>query len=234
VAALARTVLATFVALSLATLADVRTGAAPEPEADGAARPRAELARGRMLVASDGLLDPNFRETVVLLLEHDPALGVVINRPTVVKLADALPEVTELAERSDTVFLGGPVARDRMVILVRTPTAPAESTPVLDDVFATARLDVLRELASSSSATDRFRAYAGFAGWAPQQLEAEVARGDWLVVAGDAGSVFDARPGEVWRTLKDRASGQWVRGPEPRVRGPLATAAWLAGGRGDA
>lgn len=191
-------------------------GAASQAAAEG---PRPELGRGKLLVASDRLVDPNFRQTVVLLLEHDAsgALGVVLNRPTDVRVALVLPEVEELGERPDTVFLGGPVARDRMVILVRAPSQPAESAPVLDDVFATARLDLLRELAGAPRAESRFRIYVGFAGWAPQQLEAEVARGDWDVLRGDAASVFHADSAALWPKLHERSSGQWVRG-EPALR----------------
>lgn len=185
-------------------------GAAPQAAAEG---PRPELARGKLLVASDKLVDPNFRETVVLLLEHDAsgALGVALNRPTEVRVALLLPEVEELGERPDTVFLGGPVARDRMVILVRAPSQPAESVQVVDGVYATARLDLLRELASTPRAESRFRVYVGFAGWAPQQLEAEVERGDWHILSGDAASVFHADPATLWPKLHERSSGQWAR-----------------------
>lgn len=158
-----------------ALLAASLAAAAPEVE------PRPTLARGKLLVANERLVDPNFRETVVLLLEYDAdgALGVVINRPTDVKLALLLPDVEELRERSETVFLGGPVGRDRMLLLVRTGgDAPEESQRIFDDVFVTASLDVLRRVIRDPGPRDRFRAFVGFAGWAPRQLDDEIARGD--------------------------------------------------------
>jgi putative transcriptional regulator len=103
-------------------------------------------ARGRFLVANRSLRDPTFSETVVLLVDYDQngALGVVVNRPTDVPLTVALPEVEELNTRKDLVFLGGPVARDRMVILVRAAAAPPQSVLVFDKVYATGSLSALR------------------------------------------------------------------------------------------
>lgn len=172
------------------------------------------LARGKLLVASDALLDPNFARSVVLLLEYEPegALGVVINRPTDVKLSSVLPEVEELATRPDTVFLGGPVARDRMVLLVRGGDASEESARVVDDVFITSSLDVLRELSRQGAEKTSFRAYVGYAGWGPGQLDREVRRGDWSIARGEAASVFEKPPEDLWYHLHERG-GEWVRAP---------------------
>lgn len=195
---------------------------------EGGAEParRPDLARGKFLVASDRLVDPNFRETVILLLEYaeSGALGVVINRPTDVKLTALLPEIEELHGRADLVFLGGPVARDRMILLVRASSAPEESARVLDGVFITSSLEVLREM-SRAPGEERFRTYVGYAGWGPRQLDAEIARGDWNVTAAEPVSLFEKDPGAVWPELNERASGRWVRAPaplpeQPSVRSP--------------
>lgn len=193
------------VALLLAAVATGDASAAPAPPP--------EPARGKFLVARESLTDPNFRETVILLLEYEPdgALGVVINRPTDVPLAKLLPDVSELSGRPDLAFLGGPVARDRMILLIRASTAPAASARVLDDVFITSSLDVLRELSRGAEDARRFRAYVGYAGWGPRQLDDEIQRGDWSVTAGEPGSVFAKDPKSVWSELTERTSGQWVR-----------------------
>lgn len=187
-------------------------------DAHGGPAPRPDLARGKFLVASESLVDPNFRETVVLLLEYEAgggALGVVINRPTDVTLATLLPDVEELSGRADMAFIGGPVARDRMILLIRAQAPPQESARVLDDVFITSSLDVLREASRARAAGDagRFRAYVGYTGWAPQQLDDEIARGDWNVTQGEPASVFAKDPKKVWTELRERTSGRWVRGP---------------------
>ena len=199
------------IAANLALLAALTTA-----DAHGAPAPRPDPARGKFLVASERLVDPNFRETVVLLLEYEVgggALGVVINRPTDVPLATLLPDVEELSDRADLAFVGGPVARDRMILLIRAEAPPQASARVLDDVFITSSLDVLRELSRGAGDAGRFRAYVGYTGWAPQQLDDEIARGDWSVTQGEPASVFAKDPKKVWPDLRERVSGQWVRAP---------------------
>jgi putative transcriptional regulator len=179
--------------------------------AQGAA---ARLAKGKFLVASRSLLDPNFSETVILLVDYDPngALGVVVNRPTPVALIDALPELDELRARKDVVYLGGPVARDRMLLLVRTGQQPPQSLRIFGRVFASGSLDALRK---SMAQGDSIRAYAGYAGWGPGQLDMEVARGDWFIGPADSDAVFTERPTAVWSDLIERFSGDWAALPAP-------------------
>jgi len=182
-------------------------------DASAAPAAPAEPARGKLLVARERLTDPNFRETVILLLEYAPdgALGVVINRPTDVPLATLLPDVTELTGRPDLAYVGGPVARDRMILLIRASSPPEASARVLDEVFITSSLDVLREMSRDTADARRFRAYVGYAGWGPRQLDDEIQRGDWSVTAGEPSSVFAKDPKKLWRELTERTSGQWVR-----------------------
>ena len=183
--------------------------------------PGARLERGKMLVASATLPDPSFRRTVILLLEYDAtgALGVIVDRPTEIALETVLPEIAELKGRPETVFLGGPVARDRMVLLVRTSKPPEPGSKVLDGLFLTTSFDVLRELARGPRDPVPFRAFVGYAGWAPGQLDAEVARGDWDVVPGDTAKILAPEPGKIWEQMHERARGEWVRGaPPPTAR----------------
>lgn len=181
----------------------------------GSPAPKPEIARGKLLVASNQLTDPNFQQTVVLLLEYAPsgALGVIINRPTDVKLSSLLPEVEELRDRGDTVLIGGPVARDRMIVLLRAAKPPPQSATVIDGVFITAGIDALHSLPHDKGAKANLRAYVGYTGWDAQQLDAEIARGDWKVTPADAATLFDKPPAGLWRELNERTSGEWVRGP---------------------
>jgi putative transcriptional regulator len=173
------------------------------------ANPQPRLARGKFLVANKSLQDPTFVETVVLLVDYDDngALGVVVNRPTDVPLTAALPEVDELRKRKDLIFLGGPVARDRMVLLLRAAAAPPQSVQVFDQVYATGSLSALR---SSIGHGESVRAYAGYAGWGPGQLDAEVARGDWLIGPADSKAIFDDPPKGIWPRFVERFSGDWA------------------------
>ncbi|MCK4988706.1 MAG: YqgE/AlgH family protein, partial [Desulfobacterales bacterium] len=103
----------------------------------GGPGPREELAKGKFLVASRRLRDSNFRETVVLLVEYglDGAIGLVINRPSEVKLATVFPDIKELKARKDTIYVGGPVAVNQMLMLIRSSRVPEESQEITQDVY---------------------------------------------------------------------------------------------------
>ncbi|MFQ5664794.1 MAG: YqgE/AlgH family protein [Candidatus Binatia bacterium] len=183
----------------------------------GRFRPEAGLAKGKFLIASRRLRDPNFSETVILLIAYgvNGAMGVVINRPTDVKLSTVLPEVKELRRRTDTLYIGGPVARNGAVLLLRSSKRPAESVHVFDHVYASPSLAALRKALGGKVPLQGFHAYAGHAGWAPGQLDAEVARGDWHVSPADPETVFDQAPLKVWQKIIRRVEGKWVREHQP-------------------
>ena len=164
---------------------------------------------GKFLVASRSLLDPNFSETVVLLVEYNTegALGVIINRPTPVGIGEMVPDVDPAEGNEVTVGVGGPVAHWQMVLLYRSEVELDESQPVLDDVYFSASRSVLDSLMIDDR---EFRIYAGYAGWAPGQLDFEIDRGSWHVLPGDTESIFEVAPGELWRELISRGEAKWV------------------------
>jgi putative transcriptional regulator len=180
-------------------------------------RVQAKPAKGQLLVASRRLIDPNFAETVVLILEHNQegTLGVVINRPTEVQLSTLLPDVKELQQRTDPVYLGGPVARDQMLILARAKKPPKDALHVFEDVYTIASQNVLQQTLNKTRERAKFRAYLGYAGWAPKQLDHEVSRGDWHMVTADAATVFDKAASEIWPELIRRSEVQWTERKEP-------------------
>lgn len=162
---------------------------------------------------------------MILLLEYETsgALGVIVNRPTDLRLDTVLPEVPELKGRGETIFLGGPVGRDRMIVLVRATKPPESSAQVLDGLFITASFDVLRELARGPREASPFRAFAGYAGWGPGQLDAEVGHGDWDVVPGDVGRIMTREPAQLWEQLHERAKGEWVKASPPSPAAAVAS-----------
>lgn len=172
-------------------------------------------AKGMFLIASRALADPNFVETVILLLEYDRsgALGLIINRPTRVRLSHLLPEVDELESRDDLVYEGGPVARQQVLLLLRSRERPPDSGRIFADTWVSSSLVTLRALAGGELSGDSFHAFVGYAGWAPGQLDSEVARGDWHIVPADEVAVFDREAGEIWPELIRENAGQWVRAP---------------------
>jgi putative transcriptional regulator len=199
----------------------VRAGVAGEPDASPrgrSAHPRP--AKGMFLVASPHIQDPNFAEAVILIVgyDHEGSMGLVLNRRTQVDLATALPDVEELRGIKENLFLGGPVARDRVVLLLRSSKQPEASLAVMEDVFITTSADVLRRVVSKDRSAETFHVYAGYAGWAPGQLDDEVARGDWRVVRGDRRVLFDTPPSEMWPRMMEKLKGEWAdRGDSPTL-----------------
>jgi len=177
--------------------------AATRPTSTG--RP-AELHKGIFLVASRSLMDPNFQETVILLVDHgaDGTRGLVINRPTDIPFTEALPEVDALRKLKDTVYVGGPVARYLISLLVRADQSPEDTVRVFDSVYFSHKLAALLHLLDKPQAAVTMRAYVGHAGWAAGQLAMEIQRGDWHLASADADAIFDAPPAQVWPTLIDR------------------------------
>lgn len=158
-------------------------------------------AAGRLLVANRQMRDPRFAESVILLVRYgeEGALGVIINRPSKVKLAELLPDAAQLKDRPDPVYIGGPVARDGMMLLLRSEEKPEGAKHVFADVYVSPSREVLDRLVA---ADDRnFRAYVGYAGWAAGQLEYELERQDWHVLPGDADMVFAEDTESVWDKL---------------------------------
>ena len=172
-----------------------------------------DLAQGRFLVASPKLKDPNFNKTVVLLLRYskDGASGLVINRPLNVKLSTLLPDIKDSEHRDKPLYLGGPVEPNKMLLLVKSATPPPGSLPVFKDVYVSASREELQRLIKSTSKDEKFKIFAGYAGWAPRQLEAERDRGDWHVFKADAETVFDKKFSGIWQELIHRLKTKWVR-----------------------
>ena len=168
--------------------------------------------RGMFLLATPRLGDPRFARTVVLLLEYDGtgALGLVVNRPTQLSLDDTL--VTPPPESAGHfVFSGGPVEHRRLIALLRSPDEVDDAQHVFGDVYASGSMETLRLMLERDDNGADVHAYLGYAGWSPGQLDAEIARGDWIVTPADAASIFDTPPGDVWRNLMRRNAGRWVR-----------------------
>jgi putative transcriptional regulator len=188
-------------------------------------QPHPALAKGKFLVASRRLGDPNFVETVILLLAYDEkgAMGVVINRPTEARLSTLLSEVKGLQKRPDVVYLGGPVGRSQMLILARSNGQVEQSLRVFEDVYTVAGQRMLEQLIHEVGARAKFRAYLGYAGWGAGQLDFEVAQGGWHVLPADAATVFNKPSAEIWPELIRRGEAQWVKRQTPNNQSKKGT-----------
>ena len=178
-----------------------------------------DLAPGKFLVANRHVGGPHFQESVVLLVEYGTtgAVGLVVNKPTGIALSELLPDVEPLKGRSDEAFLGGPVSQQVMVLLFRSDDPPADSHPVTGDVHFSGSLETLRRVVEASTSQSPFRVYVGYSGWAPMQLEAEVSRGDWLIVPAEAKAIFEMDPAKVWPELLE-SGARLEAGAPPALR----------------
>ncbi len=163
--------------------------------------------RGRLVVASPAMLDPNFHRTVVLLIEHDEegALGVVLNRVTEMPVGEPLPLWEPYAAEPAMVHVGGPVQRSAAICLGRSdpPVQSASWAPVFADVGT---VD-LNQDPSDVPGVAPVRVFAGHAGWGPLQLEDEMDEGAWVVCDAAPADVFDPEPDLLWNRVVERQAG---------------------------
>lgn len=162
---------------------------------------------GHLLVATPALLDPNFRRTVILVLEHQDAgcLGIVLNRPTQTPLVDVVPQWQPLAADPGVVFLGGPVSPSGAIGLCAPPPVPGVADLAAGGLVATA--DLSRAPADNPPGLRGLRVFAGYAGWGEGQLEAEISAGAWYVVDAEPGDAFGAQPDQLWGAVLRRQPG---------------------------
>ena len=167
-----------------------------------------DLLKGRLLVATPNLGDPNFERTVVLVLEHgdDGALGVVINRPSDLELAEPLPEWARAAAHPSVVFIGGPVAPSAAVCLARVAAVGGAQgwQPLLGPVGT---LDLDSDPDQALPCLEQIRVFAGYAGWGPGQLESEIAAGGWFVVDAHSADPLSPVPEDLWASVLRRQRG---------------------------
>ena len=165
------------------------------------------------LVASPDLLDPNFRETVVLVTQppRGGPWGVIINRPLSRRLSEIFTDQETLKGRKEVVFSGGPVEREGLVFVVRSVVPPPRSVALLRDVYFTGDVEWIEAQFKRPDPTRDMRVYAGHAGWAPGQLQREIESGGWHVHPADAETVFDTEPSRIWRELIERTASKRTR-----------------------
>lgn len=169
---------------------------------------------GRLLVALPALDDPNFARAVVLVLEHDAdgALGLVLNRPTTTPIDQVLQGWSALAAEPANLYGGGPVEPSAVVgLAVARARADAGTADTADGGVAIVgrirTVDPTGDPGLLAGEVERARIFAGYAGWAPGQLESELAQDAWLVVDALADDVVSEHPEELWHTVMGRQEG---------------------------
>jgi len=163
-----------------------------------------ESLRGQLLIAAPSLSD-YFHRSVVLMIEHteEGAMGVVLNRPSETLVAEALPQLADLADPGDVVYVGGPVSGDSVIAVANFDEPSQAARLVVGDVG-------LLDPDVASPELRGMRAFAGYAGWGPGQLESELEGDAWIVeealpedafLEEDAWPVVLARKGGAYSLL---------------------------------
>ena len=159
--------------------------------------------RGKLLIATPSLTDPNFWRAVVLVAEHseEGAMGLVLNRPLEVLVADAVEPLTALVDVDDSVYQGGPVEPQAVLALAEFAD-PADAVSLAFDEIGFVSSDP--DVEALQSTVRRARVFAGYAGWSAGQLEEELAEDAWIVEPAQPADVFAEDASELWSSVLRR------------------------------
>lgn len=165
---------------------------------------------GQLLVAGVQLADGAFNQSVVLILDSDAdgALGVVLNEISETPLTAVLPDWTDVVTEPESLFHGGPVSPNGAICLASVAD-PDEEPPGWRRMFSTVgllHLDTPIEIVKG--AYRDVRIFAGYAGWSPGQLQAELDEGGWHLLSATYADVFTSQPQHLWRTVLRRQPSQ--------------------------
>jgi putative transcriptional regulator len=200
-------------AAAVALLASAASAARSRLFVPAQAPARAEdLAAGKILVARRSLVDPNFAETVILLVQHDEkgTVGLIINRQTKIPLSRLSKELEGAKGRPDPLYLGGPVETAGLMALLRSRTKLEDARHVSADLYMISSKTALEKTIASPGSANTFRLYLGYAGWDAGQLEWELGMDAWDILAADAAIVFDPHPESLWTRLAQRDEQRMV------------------------
>jgi putative transcriptional regulator len=169
--------------------------------------------KGMFLVAQVGMRDPRFAHSVLLITKHDSqgAIALIINHPTRISLSRALPDIAELANSNEKLFIGGPMAGAPYMLLIRSSRRiRGDATwSIFEDVYLSINADLIPRVMNQSGSA--LRVYSGFASWAPGQLESELERGGWHLESADAFTIFEKTSSRIWSDLSNtRESPKWI------------------------
>jgi putative transcriptional regulator len=166
--------------------------------------------RGKLLLASPTLLDPNFVRSVVLIADHgdEGAMGLVLNRPAASTVSDAVPDLAWLAGDEEQVYVGGPVAETAVIVLAEFDRPELAGALVDDDLgFIGTDADDPEAL---DGAVRRARVFAGHAGWGPGQLEGELEEEAWIVEPPQREEIFTVDPQGLWAAVLRRKGRRYA------------------------
>ena len=165
--------------------------------------PAKHLAAGKILVARRSLADPNFAETVIVVVQYDEegTLGLIVNRQTKLPVSRLARDLDGAKGRTEPLYLGGPVAMSGVMALIRTTAKLEDAKHVFGDIYMITSKAAVEKAMASNSDPKMFRLYLGYAGWDAGQLEFEMGLDAWDVLPANPAMVFDPHPETLWDRL---------------------------------
>jgi putative transcriptional regulator len=169
-----------------------------------------ESLKGRLLIASPKIVDPNFRRTVVFMTEHgdDGAMGLILNRAAETTIGEAVPDLAWVSDPGAVVHVGGPVAATAVIVLAEFDD-PALSALLVDGDLGFVPAEI-EDTDAFSTTLRRARVFAGHAGWGAGQLESELEDDSWIVEPAARDDVFTQRPDELWSDVLRRKGREYA------------------------
>jgi putative transcriptional regulator len=170
---------------------------------------KVEFSAGELLVATPEMGDPRFVESVIYIIKHNEegTMGLVINRPMAKGPVKDLLEgfgIEDSDAKGDVIIhYGGPVGANAAFVLHSDDVLLDDSTPLKDGIAVTANAQLIEAMAQGKGPRQSLIIF-GYAGWAPGQLEDELAAGAWFVEPADKGLVFGPNPDKKWQQATDR------------------------------
>jgi len=184
-----------------------------------------DLGAGKLLVASRELADPNFAETVILLVHYDTegVVGLMLNRRTDLPISQVLAQLNTAKDLSDPVYLGGPIETPTVFALLQSADKLEGAEHVFGGVYWISTKTALEKTISSHPDPGVFHVYLGYAGWTAAQLRNEVRLGGWFIFQADNQTIFNANPDSLWRQMIKKtelkmAACPTTAGPQPPAR----------------
>ncbi len=168
---------------------------------------------GMFLVARRALDDSHFGQSVIYLVEHDDegTLGLIVNRASAISLSEAIPDIEDKRATAHALYYGGPVGLPMILMLVRSESATEGMAHVADDVYISSDRGVLEEVLATKKPASELRFYIGYSGWAGGQLDFELERGSWHVVAAGPDAVFSGDTDSLWERLIERLEPEGIQ-----------------------
>jgi len=160
-------------------------------------KPRVKPTQGSILISEPSLRDFYFRQSVVLLAEHNEegSFGVIINKPIEARLKDI---VKGFPPYNFPVFLGGPVKTDS-IFYIHTHADVDQCVPIMKGLFWGGDLDDIKaRMKSKKLPPDEIRFFVGYSGWSPRQLDRELSEKSWVLSQTTVNEVIHNQPETLW------------------------------------